>query len=303
MKPYTIQSISELHRLLELGKPEHPLISVIDFAQIKCFSEQRLRSVVYDFYCIALKKNFQGKMRYGQNSYDFDEGVMTFFSPGQVVTTDIVENLQLTGWWLVVHPDFIASSSLGKHMKEYDFFSYAVNEALHLSEKEEQVVDFIIQTLQQEYRAGIDAFSHTIIISQLQLLLNYCQRFYNRQFLTRQVVHHTLLEKLEALLTGYLNSEQLPELGPPTVQYVAEQLAMSPNYLSSMLRSLTGQNAQQHIHHHLLEKAKTILVTSDLTISEIAFLLGFNHLPSFTRLFKAKTKLSPLDYRKAHWLN
>jgi AraC family transcriptional activator of pobA len=303
MKPYTIQSISELHRLLELGKPEHPLISVIDFARIKCFSEQRLRSVVYDFYCIALKKNFQGKMRYGQNSYDFDEGVMTFFSPGQVVTTDIVENLQLAGWWLVVHPDFIASSSLAKHMKEYDFFSYAVNEALHLSEKEEQVVDFIIHTLQQEYRAGIDAFSHTIIISQIQLLLNYCQRFYNRQFLTRQVVHHTLLERLEALLAGYLNSKQLPESGPPTVQYVAEQLAMSPNYLSSMLRSLTGQNAQQHIHHHLLEKAKTILVTSDLTISEIAFLLGFNHLPSFTRLFKAKTKLSPLDYRKAHWLN
>jgi AraC family transcriptional activator of pobA len=303
MKPYPIQSISELHRLLELGKPEHPLISVIDFAQIKCFSEAKLRSVVYNFYCIALKKNFQGKMRYGQNSYDFDEGVMTFFSPGQVVTTDIVDGLKLTGWWLVVHPDFIANSSLGKHLKNYEFFSYAVNEALHLSEKEEQVVDFLIQTLQQEYRAGIDAFSYTIIISHIELLLNYCQRFYNRQFLTRQVVHHTLLERLEALLSAYLSSKQLPEAGPPTVQYVAEQLAMSPNYLSSMLRSLTGQNAQQHIHHHLLEKAKAILVTSDLNVSEIAFLLGFQHLPSFTRLFKAKTALSPLEYRKAFRLN
>ncbi|WP_324678193.1 helix-turn-helix transcriptional regulator [Hymenobacter sp. GOD-10R] len=302
-KPYTIHSISELHRLLEIGKPEHPLVSVIDFAEITCFSDEKLRSVVYNFYCIALKKNFQGKMQYGQNSYDFDEGIMTFFAPGQVVTTDIVDGLHLTGWWLVVHPDFIASSPLAKKMKEYDFFSYAVNEALHLSEKEEAVVDFLIQTLQQEYRAGIDSLSHTIILSHIQLLLDYCQRFYNRQFLTRQVVHHTLLEKLETLLTAYLGSEQLTEAGPPTVQYLAEQLAMSPNYLSSMLKSLTGQNAQQHIHQHLLEKAKTVLTTSELSVSEIAFLLGFNHPQSFTRLFKAKTSLSPLDYRKAFRLN
>lgn len=302
-KPYIIHSISELHRLLELSKPEHPLISVIDFSQIKCFSDEKLRSVAYNFYCIALKKNFQGKMKYGQNSVDFDEGVMTFFSPGQVVTTDIVDGLQLTGWWLVVHPDFIASSSLPKKIKEYGFFSYAVNEALHLSEQEETVMDFLIQTLKQEYRARIDGFSHTIIISQIQLLLDYCQRFYNRQFLTRQVVHHTLLEKLEAVLASYLDSEQLSESGPPTVHYLAEQLAMSPNYLSSMLKSLTGQNAQQHIHQHLLEKAKTVLTTSELSVSEVAFLLGFNHPQSFSRLFKAKTNLSPLDYRKAFWLN
>jgi AraC family transcriptional activator of pobA len=203
----------------------------------------------------------------------------------------------------VVHPDFIASSTLAKTIKEYEFFSYTVSEALHLSEKEEQAVEFLIHALQQEYRAGIDAYSHPIIISQLQLLLNYCQRFYNRQFLTRQVVHHTLLERVEALLSAYLNSQELPEYGPPTVQYVAQQLTMSPNYLSSMLRSLTGQNAQQHIHHHLLEKAKSMLVTSELNVGEIAFLLGFTHPQSFTRLFKAKTKLSPLDYRKAHWLN
>jgi AraC family transcriptional activator of pobA len=302
-KPYIIQSISELHRLLVLGKPEHPLVSVIDFSHITCFSDEQLRSVVYNFYCIALKKNFQGKMRYGQNSYDFDEGVMTFFAPGQVVTTDIVDGLHLTGWWLVVHPDFITGSVLAKKLRDYDFFSYSVSEALHLSEKEEAIVDFLIHTLQQEYRGGIDSLSHTIILSHIQLLLDYCQRFYNRQFLTRQIGHHTLLEKLETLLTAYLESEQLTEAGPPTVHYVAEQLAMSPNYLSGVLKSLTGQNAQQHIHQHLLEKAKTVLTTSELSVSEIAFLLGFNHPQSFTRLFKAKTSLSPLDYRKAFRLN
>ncbi|CCH52857.1 transcriptional regulator, AraC family [Fibrisoma limi BUZ 3] len=302
-KPYIIHSISELHRLLTIGKPDNPLVSVIDFSEITCFSDEQLRSVVYNFYCIALKKNFEGKMRYGQNSYDFDEGVMTFFSPGQVITTDIVDNLRLSGWWLVVHPDFIQGSRLAGKIKSYDYFSYAVHEALHLSDKEETILDFIVSTIKQELRSAIDAYSHDIITSQIQLLLDYCDRFYSRQFMTRKVVNRTLLIRFEALLSTYLNSDLLPELGPPTVQYLAEQLAVSPHYLSSLLRSLTGQNAQQHIHNHLIDKAKELLTTTELTVSEVAYLLGFAHAQSFNKLFKNKTRLSPLGFRSTHRFN
>lgn len=303
IKPYSIGSISELHRLLKLGKPAHPLVSVIDFSTITCFSEEHLRSVSYNFYCIALKKDFQGKMKYGQNSYDFDEGFMTFFSPGQVVTTDIVDDLKLSGWWLVVHPDFIQNYPVAKQIKEYGFFSYAVSEALHLSEKEETILDFIVSTIRQEYSSAIDKHSQDVITSQIQLLLNYCDRFYNRQFITRKTASNSLLVKLENLLARYFNSDRLAESGAPTVQYVAEQLNLSPNYLSDLLRSLTGQNAQQYIQNQLIEKAKDLLATTDLSAAEIAYRLGFGHPPSFGKLFRNKTGVSPLVFRSRYQLN
>ena len=299
IKPYSIESISELHRLLALGKPEHPLVSVIDFAAITCFSDPNLRSVRYNFYCIALKKNFRGKMKYGQQSYDFDEGVMTFFLPGQVVTTDIVDDLKLSGWWLVVHPDFIQSYPVAKQINGYGFFSYAVNEALHLSEKEEALLEFIIGTIRQEYNSAIDQHSQNVITSQIQLLLNYCDRFYSRQFITRKTANNTLLVKLEALLTTYFNSKLLPETGLPTVHYMAEQLNLSPTYLSDLLRSLTGQSAQHYIHQRVIEKAKDLLATTDLTVGEIAYLLGFGHPQSFNKLFRNKTGASPLGFRSS----
>jgi AraC family transcriptional regulator, transcriptional activator of pobA len=295
--PYMMNSISELHRILELPGPAHPLVSVMDFSTIKCYADEILGSVVYNFYCIALKKNFKGKMKYGQRYYDFDEGVMTFFSPGQVVSTDITDDLTLEGWWLIVHPDFLRNYSLAKTIKQYGFFSYAANEALHLSEKEEDTLTAIIKNIEQEYRSVIDPYSQNVIVSQVELLLNYCDRFYNRQFITRKHAGSDLLVKMEELLAAYFNGAELQQKGLPTVQYVSAQLHVSSNYLSDMLRSLTGYNTQQHIHNHLIEKAKEILTTTSLPVGEIAYSLGFEHPQSFNKLFKNKTSLSPLRFR------
>ena len=298
-RPYIIYSISELHRLLELPKPKHPLVSVIDFEEIKCFDDESLRSVSYNFYCVAIKKNFEGKMKYGQQYYDFDEGVMTFFSPMQVVTTEIVDDLKLSGYWLVVHPDFIRNYPLGKAIKEYGYFSYAANEALHLSNDEEKAVMAIMQNIEQEYRSIIDNFSQDVIVSHIELLLNYCNRFYNRQFITRRTASNDLLIKLESILSDYFNGGQMQELGLPTVQYISGLLNVSADYLSDMLRNLTGQSTQQHIHNHLIERAKEMLTTTNLSVSEIAYQFGFEYPQSFSKLFKTKTKLSPLEFRQS----
>ena len=297
--PYTIKSIAELHRLLEIEKPKHPLISVIDFSKITCFSDEKLRSVSYGFYCIALKKNFAGKMKYGQNYYDFDEGVMTFFSPNQIITTDINSDLKLEGCWLVLHPDFIRGYPLEKRLPDYKYFSYAVNEALYVSESEEIIMDTIMRGIYQEYNASIDYYSQDIIVSQIELLLNYCNRFYQRQFITRKIGSNELLVKLEDILSDYFKDENLQQSGLPTVPDIAEQLHLSPNYLSDMLRILTGQTTQQHIYGRLIEKAKELLTSTNLTVSEIAFQFGFEYSQSFNKIFKRKTNLSPLAYRQS----
>ena len=296
---HPIKSIAELHRLLEIGKPKHPMVSVIDFSQIKCFADEKLRSVSYGFYCMALKKNFAGKMRYGQNFYDFDEGVMTFFSPNQIVTTDLNPNQKLEGWWLVLHPDFIRGFALEKKLGGYNFFSYAVNEALYVSETEEMLIDAILQGIHKEYNQAIDSFSQDIIVSQIELLLNYCNRFYHRQFLTRKTASHDLLTQLEELLADYFSGDKLQQSGLPTVQEIADQLHLSPNYLSDMLRTLTGQSTQQHIYDRLIEKAKELLVSTNLSVGEIAFQFGFEYPQSFHKIFKKKTNFSPLGYRQS----
>jgi AraC family transcriptional activator of pobA len=295
--PYILTSISELHRVLQLPKPQHPLVSVINLADITCFSDEDFQSVVYNFYSICIKKGFEGKMKYGQNYYDFDEGIMTFFSPGQVVSAVIVACMKLNGWWLVIHPDFFRNYSLAKNIKDYGYFSYAVNEALHLSEKEEVMATSIVQNIAQEYQSVIDNYSQDVIISQIELLLNYCNRFYNRQFITRKSASSDLLTKLEDLLSDYLNSDKIQVMGLPTVQYISQELNISPNYLSDMLRSLTGQSTQQHIHDKLIEKAKEVLTTTNLSVSEIAYRLGFEYPQSFSKLFKNKTNSSPLEFR------
>ncbi|RNI28690.1 helix-turn-helix domain-containing protein [Rufibacter latericius] len=295
--PYTIRSISELHRLLGIPQPEHPLVSMINLSDLREACKIMLGSFVYNFYSVCIKKDFQGKLKYGQNYYDFDEGVMTFFSPGQVISTDASDEISLSGWWLVFHPDFIQSYPLGKKIKEYGFFSYAVNEALHLSEKEEAVLENIKNNIAQEYTSAIDSFSQDVMVSHMEVLLNYANRFYNRQFLTRKNTHHDLLAKLETVLNEYFQSGQVQENGLPTVHYVSEKLNLSPNYLSDMLRSLTGQSTQQHIQHKLIEKAKESLSTTSLTVSEIAYQLGFEYPQSFSKLFKSKTNLSPLEFR------
>ncbi|VXA92123.1 AraC family transcriptional regulator [Flavobacterium sp. 9AF] len=297
--PHVFNSISELHKELALTKPKHPLISVINFEEIKCFDNDSLSRVSYEFYCIALKKNFEGKMKYGQQYYDFDEGVMTFFSPMQVVTTEIVEGLKLKGYWLVVHPTFLVGYSLMKSIKDYGFFSYSVNEALHLSEQEEEIIENIFKNIEREYQSNIDQFSQSVIIAQIELLLQYCNRFYNRQFITRKIYNDEILIRLENILSSYFNDEKEIGTKTPSVKYVSEQLNLSANYLSDMLRSITGQTTQQHIHNKLIEKAKELLTSTNLTISEIAFQLGFVHPQSFNKLFKKKTDVTPMEFRKS----
>jgi AraC-like DNA-binding protein len=288
-----VNSISELHRVLSLPKPEHPLVSVINLKDVKPSGK---KSLVFNLYSVWLEKNVESKIRYGQNYFDFDEGSMIFLSPGQIISGGSHENTEY-GWGLVFHPDFIRNYPLAKTIKNYGYFSYAVNEALHLSKKEETMVISIMKNILKEYSSGIDHYSQDVIVSQIELLLNYCNRYYNRQFITRKTVNSDLLSKLEILLTEYFNSNKLTESGMPTVQYISTQLNISPNYLSDMLRSLTGQNTQQHIHNKLIDKAKEILTTTNLSVSEIAYELGFEYPQSFSKLFKAKTNLSPLDFR------
>ncbi len=296
--PRMVNSISEVHRLLGLPKPAHPLISLVFHSEILHIETAYWDRLVFNFYNVSMKKSFKGKMRYGKNYYDFDEGSMSFISPGQVIAVDDDATRDCTGWSLFFHPDFIRNYTLGKQIKNYGFFSYEVNEALHLSDKEEILIESIIKNVQQEYHSSIDNYSQDVMVSQVELLLTYCNRFYDRQFITRKTASNDLLTKFEELLTGYFDSDLFE--GLPTVQYVSEKLNVSSNYLSDMLRTVTGQNAQQHIHNKLIEKAKEILTTTSLSVSEIAYRLGFEYPQSFSKLFKSKTNLSPLAFRGSY---
>lgn len=296
-----IKTISEFHRLRGLPAPEHPLISVIDYASIKRPTEIGEVSWILDFYMISLKKGIRGKMYYGQQEFDFDNGPLAFMEPNQVfrILSDPNSTEKRRGWMLLIHPDFFWNTSLSGTIKQYDFFDYSVNEALFLSEKEQYILNGIIDNIKQEYHSSIDKFSKQIIISQIESLLSYSERFYNRQFITREKVNHQILDRLEKLLADYFNTEDLMTKGLPTVQYIAGTLNISPKYLSNLLKVLTGQSTQQHIHEKLIGKAKEKLSSTNLSISEIAYELGFEHLQSFSKLFKAKTKLSPLQFRQS----
>jgi AraC family transcriptional regulator, transcriptional activator of pobA len=295
--PHQFNSISDLHRVLGLPKPLHPLISLVDNTEIAIDKEQLPASFLLNFYKISYKKGLRGKIRYGQNYYDFDEGGLVFTSPNQLLaTTDDTEYL---GHTLLIHPDFIRNYPLGRNIKNFGFFSYSANEALHLSEKEKLIIINIFKNIDDELQSAIDDFSQDVIIAQIELLLNYSNRFYKRQFITRKAVSNDLLAKLEDLMSDYFNNETALMKGLPTVQYLAEQLNVSPRYLSDMLRSLTGQNAQQHIHNKLIEKAKEILTITNLSVAEVAYQLGFEHPQSFNKLFKSKTNLSPLEFRQS----
>jgi AraC family transcriptional regulator, transcriptional activator of pobA len=301
IQPHRIKTISEYHKLMGLPKPEHPLISVINFESIKHLPYEESISLVFYFYSISLKRDFNGRMKYGQQEYDFDEGIMFFISPGQVFGIEIDKGsaLKHSGWLLLVHPDFLWNMPLAKTIKQYEYFDYSVHEALYLSEKEEATIAGLMQSIEQEYHSNIDKFSQDIIIAQLELLLSYGERFYHRQFLTRKITNHKILNRLEEILAEYFRSDTSVKKGLPTVQYIAEILHVSPNYLSGLLKVLTGQSTQQHIHEKLIEKAKEKLSTTDLSVSEIAYELGFEHPQSFSKLFKAKTSLSPLDFRQS----
>ena len=294
-----IQTIAEYHRFMELPKPDNPLISVIKFEDIKRKPDNCLSSIIHNFYSIALKKNFNGKMKYGQQDFDFDEGVMHFMSPKQVLTIEATskEEFKHSGWLLLIHPDFLWNAPLAKKIKQYEYFSYRVSEALHLSDKEEILVSGIMQNIAQEYHSSIDNYSQDVILAQIDLLLTYSERFYQRQFITRKIANHKILTQLESLLTSYFKSDRITNAGIPTVQYISEELNISPNYLSRILKNLSGQSTKQFIHDKLIEMAKEKLSTTNLTVNEIAYGLGFEHSQSFSKLFKTKTNLSPLEFR------
>jgi AraC family transcriptional regulator, transcriptional activator of pobA len=296
-----IKTISEYHRLRGLPKPEHPLISLINFENVSYSPENEPTSWVMDFYSLAMKRNFGSKIKYGQQEYDFDEGILFFIAPGQVFSIGVNKDkvFKPSGWMLLVHPDFLWNTPLAKTIKQYEYFDYAVNEALFLSDKEEKTIINVLQNIEQEYHSNIDKFSEGVIIAQLELLLTYADRFYHRQFITRKISHHQILNRLEEFLNNYFKGNDIANKGIPTVQFVAEHLNISANYLSRLLQLLTGQSTKQFIQDKLIELAKEKLSTTDLSVSEIAYKLGFEHPQSFSKLFKSKTNFSPLEFRQS----
>lgn len=290
-----INSISEFHRLLSLPEPRHPLVSVINLAKSIFLEDEIWKGFVNRFYCVALKREAKGKIRYGQQHYDYDKGVLSFTAPNQVQQLDL-QNMECgSGYLLIFHPDFLLQHPLANSIHQYGFFDYAVNEALHLSAEEEDDLITILHKIDKECQ-HIDKHTQEIILTQIESLLKYSNRFYERQFLTRKNNNLALLTRFEQLIDDYFNNDVNSLL---TVQYIAGQMNLSPNYLSDLLRIHTGQNTKQHIHEKLIAKAKEKLSTTNLSVSEIAYALGFEHAQSFSTLFKKKTSLSPLEFRQA----
>ena len=298
--PLRFASLSEAHRALGLPGPLHPLISLIKGIRTPGEGVGSHQSHVLSFYKISYRPRLSSKLRYGQGHYDFEEGGLLFAAPNQVIGGSPEHAEGACGHCtLLVHPDFLANYPLAKKIGHYGFFTYAANEALHVSEQEKELVLALFKTMETELGSRLDEFSQEVVIAQLELLLTYANRFYKRQFLTRKAVHSDLLQRLEETLADCFRRENLLGGGIPTVQHLAQRLHVSPSYLSDMLRTLTGQSAQQHIHDKLIEQAKEQLATTALSVSEVAYALGFEHPPSFSRFFKTKTALSPLAFRRS----
>lgn len=295
-----IESIHEIHEFLGLGKPRHPLISVFKFGKDQSQELKENFNYSLGLYQISIKGNCPYTIsKYGRNSYDFQECSMIFTSPNQVLEVNKAYQIEDDDCWtLVFHPDLIRKSQLGKRIDKYSFFNYASNEALHLSEEERQTITDISEKIIKEYSNNIDSHSQTLIISNLELLLNYSVRFYDRQFYTRTNLNKDLVSEFEEVLKAYYQSDKQLKSGIPTVQYCADALTISPRYLSDLLRKETGKSTQEHIHHFIIEKAKTSLLDSSKSSSEIAYDLGFEYPQYFSKLFKKGTSMSPMEYRK-----
>ena len=298
--PFRFTSLSEAHRALGVPPPLHPLISLVHGAHAPAASAGVHQPHVLSFYKISYRPKLSSKLPYGQGYYDFEEGGLLFAAPNQVIGgAEEPLGQACAHITLLIHPDFLAGYPLVKKMGHYGFFTYAANEALHVSEPEKDLLLALFHTMEAELASRLDEFSQEVVIAQLELLFTYANRFYKRQFLTRKAVHSDLLLRLEATLADCFSSEDLHGRGIPTVHYLAECLHVSPSYLSDMLRTLTGQSAQQHIHNKLIEQAKQQLATTALSVSEVAYALGFEHSQSFSRFFKTKTALSPLAFRQS----
>jgi AraC family transcriptional activator of pobA len=296
--PHIFNSVSELHRALGLPSPQHPLISIANYADITADVSEISKALVLNMFKISFKFNLKGKVRYGQHYYDFDEGGLSFSAPMQVISAS-EDELDYSGVTLLLHPDFIRNYPLAKAINSYGFFAYAVNEALYLSEKEKVVITGIFNSIGRELSTSIDHFSQDIIISQIEQLLNYSNRFYSRQFITRKAVHHDLITGFEQLLAEYFERDEVLLNGMLSIPEIADRLNVSQRYMSDMLKSLTGLNTQQFIHEKMIDKAKVLLSTTSLTVAEIAYQLGFEYPQSFNKLFKKIEKVSPLDFRQS----
>ncbi|PZP45139.1 MAG: AraC family transcriptional regulator [Pseudopedobacter saltans] len=295
--PKRIDSLTELHKMLGLPKPQHPLISVFNH-QTNAMEMRPPQGVhVLNFYKISFAESLNGMVQYGQGYYDFDDGGMLFASPNQIIgseTNDITPEFVL-----LIHPDFLLGYPIFKKIKQYNFFTYSVHESLHLSEQEKKTVIKIFSILEEEINNRIDEFSQEIVVSQIELLLNYCQRFYKRQFITRNAVNSEIISKLDDIIESYIAKNLPLENGLPTVQYLSDQLYITPGYLSDLLRAQISQSTSQYIQSKFLEKAKEKLSTTNISIGEIAMELGYKHSQTFSKLFKSKTKQSPLEFRNS----
>lgn len=293
-----IKSISQLVRILGLPAPLHPLVALVDYNNVSIDMFPKGQKVSLDFYKISFKPTFIGQIKYGQAYYDFEEGGLAFLKPKQIVYSP--EDLaSYEGIALYFHPDFIRNYQLGNSIHQYGFFSYDVSEALFLSAKEKEVIASLFSSIANELHNNIDNFSQDVLVSQIELILNYSNRFYHRQFITRKAINHDIVTSLDNLLNKYFEEDNSLKDGLPSVKYVSAELKQSPRYLSDMLNSLTGLNTQQYIQNAIIEKAKEKLSTTNLSVSEIAYELGFEHSQSFSKLFKTKTNVSPLEFRQS----
>jgi AraC-like DNA-binding protein len=293
---YKVQTIGELHEIAGFEKPKHPLVTVIDFSKVAVNDGPGSGSFICGFYSVNFKSHCD--FIYGRQPFDHKEGTLLCTAPEQIITFNRKKDADSPeGWGLYFHPELIRNTALGKKIDEYSFFSYAENEALHLSEQEKQTLLSILKQMEKEYNTNIDHYSRDLIISNIELLLNYCRRFYGRQFITRSNRNKDVIIRFEEFITKYFNSDELKNNGIPSVKYCADAMNLSPNYFSDMLKSETGKNTQEHIHYYLLEKAKNKLVSSNLTINEIAWELGFEYPQNFSKLFKKKVGVSPSIYR------
>lgn len=295
-----IETISDIHAALGLDKPKHPLVTVIPIDnRIKNYDYGNA-TYVLGFYQVSLKAGICGEITYGRNTYDFQEGTMVFTKPGQALSFKASEEdlASEEGWTLLFHPDLIRKSSLGNNIDHYSFFSYEIHEALHLSEDERVSITGLVRKIETEYQQSIDRHTQKLIVSNIELLLDYCTRFYDRQFYVRTNLNQDFVTRFENLLRDYFNSEQPLDLGVPSVKYCGERLNMSPSYLSDLLKKETGRTAQQHIQDTVIDKAKNLLLSTNEQVSQIAYGLGFDYPQHFSKLFKSRTGMSPAEYRR-----
>jgi AraC-like DNA-binding protein len=293
-----LHSITDLHKVFNLGNSFHPLVTVLDFSKVTENVEEYSK-VTTDFYSIMFKNYCKNKMKYGRKSIDFQDGNLICMAPNQTIEMDaeVEERDDKMGWGLFFHPDLIRATSLNDKIKNYSFFNYEVSEALHLSDKEKNILYECVQKIQSELQENIDVHSQYIIVSTIELLLNYCSRFYGRQLITRSHTNKSIISQIENILTQYFSDNKINEQGLPSVKYLADMVYLSPSYLSDLLKKETGKNAQEHIHFYLIEEAKNLLLNSEKNINEIAYNLGFEYPQYFNKLFKKKTGKTPMEYR------